>query len=166
MIWFLLVIALPRYLGSTSLGGKVGGAINLGKLASRDTYTVGELPQAGIQVTLYPSCYPSIWTSAVSKVDGTAAVGTSRGIIIIKEIQHQWRDQGLELPSDVFALEFLRPDLLACGSRDGALRLVDTRLPTAYANSDPSFTIRHPSSITHIRQTNENHVVVCGPEDS
>jgi hypothetical protein len=124
------------------------------------------LDTAGFQVIFCPNRPQSIWTSAVSKVDGTAAVGTTKGIIIIKETQHQWGDQSLELPSDVLALEFLGPELLACGSRDSALRLVDTRMSTAYANSNSCFTVRHPSSITHIKQMNENDVIVCGLEDS
>ena len=115
---------------------------------------------------LHPNDHQSIWTSAVSKVDGTAAAGTSSGVLIIKEAESLWDDTGLELPSDVFALEFLGPDLLACGCRDSALRLIDTRVPAVLGGFESSFTVRHPSAITHIKQLNEHEVVVCGLENS
>jgi hypothetical protein len=117
-------------------------------------------------VVFCPNDDRTVWTSAVSKVDGTAAVGTSTGIHIIREAESLWDDTGFGIPSDVYALEFLGPDLLACGCRDKGLRLIDTRIPAVHGSSNLPFTVRHPSAIAHIKQLNEHEVVVCGLENS
>jgi len=117
-------------------------------------------------VVLHPNDHQSIWTSAVSKVDGTTAAGTSSGVLVIKEAESQWDDTGLELPSDVYALEFLGRDLLACGCRDSGLRLIDTRIPAVHGSSNLSFTLRHISAITHVKQLNEYELVVAGLQNS
>ncbi|KAI9774906.1 MAG: hypothetical protein M1840_000122 [Geoglossum simile] len=160
-------IGVTRTMISTSMGGEDSAAIVLSRLATKEAYVTDSLVLTfDCQVVLHPNDHQSIWTSAVSKVDGTAAAGTSNGVLIVKEAESQWDDTALELPSDVYALEFLGPDLLACGCRDSGLRLVDTRIPAVHRSSELSFTLRHISAITHVKQLNEYELVIGGLENS
>lgn len=104
---------------------------------------------------------------ATSDQTGDMALGASTGVLYMREHPNDWDRHHFLTGSDVFAVEFLpaQPPVLLCGSRDGAMRLFDTRVRRGEADASPSsLVIRHYSSITHIRHLNEVTVVVQGPQ--
>lgn len=95
------------------------------------------------------------------------AFGTSNGLLtlakgsskleIVKQAGRTRKDANFK---DIWAVDFLDPNVLLSGSRKGVLNLVDLRNPR-FANI-----IRHGSSITHIRHLDEHRILVAGLKTS
>jgi len=68
-------------------------------------------------------------------------------------------------PKDIFALEFLSDNhpVLLSGGRNGILDITDLRIPKFGHDAD---IIRHPSSITHIKQLDTHRIIVAGLNSS
>lgn len=93
------------------------------------------------------------------------ALGTSTGVICMREHPNDWDRHLFLTGSDVFAVEYLatEPSVLLCGSRDGAMRLFDMRVRQTEVGQS-NLVVRHKSSISHIRHLNEVTTVVHGPQ--
>jgi hypothetical protein len=98
------------------------------------------------------------------------AIGTSEGIMTIDKqnidahfLSRKFFPDGHA--KDVFALEFLSndPSVLLSGGRNGILNVTDLRVPDFGTQAD---FIRHPSSITHIKQLDDYRIVVAGLQSS
>ncbi|EPQ67808.1 Bgt-4854 [Blumeria graminis f. sp. tritici] len=112
--------------------------------------------------------------SAPSNSNLFFAVGTSQGVFSISSMPSRVYPTRYRLcdtttvvskichQKDVFAVEFLKecPDLLLSGGRPGKLFLSDLR------DSSTRYLMKHPSSITHIKSVDSNHIVVAGLESS
>ena len=66
---------------------------------------------------------------------------------------------------DVFTLEFLAgfPGVIMSGGRSKILNITDLRVPDFGNQAD---VIKHPSSITHIKQLDPHRILVAGLESS
>ncbi|SZF03302.1 unnamed protein product [Blumeria hordei] len=112
--------------------------------------------------------------SAPSNSNLFFAVGTSRGVFSISTKSSRNYPARYYLfnattkvskvcdQKDVFAVEFLKecPDLLLSGGRPGKLFLTDFR------DGSTRYLMKHPSSITHIKSVDSNHIVIAGLESS
>ncbi|KAI9713365.1 MAG: hypothetical protein M1812_006643 [Candelaria pacifica] len=148
-------IGPTRTLVSTSLGGDADASIMLTKLVEPGQFD-GTWLDVGVHMILHPR-EQTIWTSGTSKHDGTIAIGTSTGVLLLKETDNNWTEsRALKSNTDIFALEFLSPSTIAAGGRDSSIQLYDQR------SSGKALRLRHPSSVTGIRQVDDWRVVVCG----
>ncbi|KAI9836192.1 MAG: hypothetical protein M1819_001529 [Sarea resinae] len=156
-----LNIGPTRTLVQTSLGDATeSSSIHLTKLIDRTLYD-GIWIDVGVHMILRPPNQTSVFTSATSKVDGDIAIGTSSGINLLQETTSNWDEQQtVDFPSDVLALEFLSPTIIAAGLRDSTVRLYDQR------SAGKALRLRHSSSVTGIKQVDEFRVVVCGIKSS
>ncbi|KAL3427545.1 hypothetical protein PVAG01_01053 [Phlyctema vagabunda] len=118
----------------------------------------------------------SIYSSAAAHPSSPASfvVGTSEGVAQIDNTGPNWilpkppklnTGNPFKIPRDVFALDFLQsnPTVLLSGGRSGLLNITDLRVPVFGSHAD---TIRHPSSITHIKQANDHRIIVAGLRSS
>ncbi|KAI9837608.1 MAG: hypothetical protein M1837_002942, partial [Sclerophora amabilis] len=138
-----------------------------------------------VHILFQPRDCTAIWSSASSPWDGSVAVGTSNSVILVNETLSTYISDTRVVPpqrtdatdeprsgdnnihsvkndSDVLAVEFLSPPTLAAGLRNGRVELVDRRT----RSEDKTLSIRHPSSVSHIKRLDERYVVVCGLENS
>lgn len=160
-------VAARTWLADTSHAG-----ISIISMASSrvESYAnVGVVLGPGISQGHEVSVYSS--TAAPPESNILFAFGTSHGIMTVdkrdydahfispKPVLHE------TYPTDIFALEFLSesPSILLSGGRRGILNITDLRLPKFGSNAD---TIRHPSSITHIRQLDFHRILVSGLNSS
>jgi hypothetical protein len=110
-----------------------------------------------------------IYSSAPAPPDSSLsfAFGSSHGILTVdkRDFDTNWispRPVPHEAhPKDIFALEFLSDNhsVLLSGGRQGILNITDLRAPKFGQNAD---VIRHPSSITHIKQLDTHRIIVAG----
>ncbi|KAI9699341.1 MAG: hypothetical protein M1836_002951 [Candelina mexicana] len=152
-------IGPTRTLVSTTLGGDADATITLTKLVEPSQFD-GTWLDIGVHTILHPGDQ-TLWTSRPSKTDGTIAIGTSTGVLLLKETSSNWTvNHALKSKTDIFALEFLSSSTIAAGGRDSSIRLYDQR------SSGKALRLRHPSSVTGIRQVDEWRIVVCGLRNS
>lgn len=89
------------------------------------------------------------------------AVATSHGATVLKESQGRWTDEVSRSHSDkqrVIAVDWLSPNIVIKGCKDGGVRLWDVRSRGESRRSR----IQHPSQIKHARRIDENTIVVAG----
>ncbi|KAI9760848.1 MAG: hypothetical protein M1835_000088 [Candelina submexicana] len=153
-------IGPTRTLVSTTLGGDADATITLTKLVEPSQFD-GTWLDIGVHTMLHPRDQ-TIWTSRPSQTDGTIAIGTSTGMLLLKETNSNWTtvNHALKSKTDIFALEFLSSSTIAAGGRDSSIRFYDQR------SSGKALRLRHPSSVTGIRQVDEWRIVVCGLRNS
>lgn len=101
--------------------------------------------------------------SAASPRDGLCifAIAGSNGTVLLHEHEDTWRSERRETPEglrEVVAVDWLGPNVVLEGYRNGAVRLWDTR--SRAASTEPR--IQHTSAINHVRNIDENLVVVAG----
>lgn len=123
----------------------------------------------GVQQALEVCVYSS--TAAPPESNILFAFGTSHGIMTVDKRDYDAHfispkpTPQTTYPTDVFALEFLsdNPSILLSGGRRGILNITDLRVPKFGLDAD---TIRHPSSITHIKQLDAHRILVSGLNSS
>jgi WD40 repeat protein len=104
----------------------------------------------------------TIWTALpnpyCTESNENVAVGTSNGLITLENASGTWRCSPLiETNSDVLALDWLSPTILAAGLRDASVMLYDSR------SRDSIKRLRHGAPIIGLRRADhESRLVVCG----
>lgn len=107
----------------------------------------------------------SYWASAANPYSGVAsfAIAASNGSLLISQSQARWcadiGDRYSGAP-EVMAVDWLSPNVVIKGCKDGGVRLWDTRSGGESRESR----IQHPSQINHARRVDENTIVVAGLE--
>ncbi|KAA8895709.1 WD40-repeat-containing domain protein [Sphaerosporella brunnea] len=142
-----------RHLLATFMGERHPPTIYLTSLANPSS--------VGIEHQIH-SHNRAIWTSSSSPNSECFVLGTSTSAIHLVPHQHVIQHTEYRMKSDVFATCFLpsssAPTFLA-GSRDGDIRLYDVRTSS---QARPDITLRHGSTVTHIRALSEVGVIVNG----
>jgi hypothetical protein len=94
------------------------------------------------------------------------AFGSSHGVLTIDKTRLDLKWEKPVIMQDIWALEFQRDknDVLLSGGRRGILYCNDLKDPSTL--TDGSTLIKHPSSITHIRQLDSHRILVAGLENS
>ena len=134
-----------------------------GCLASLINLGFGEGPDAG---TFGPSPGLSYWASAANPYSGTAsfAIASSKGSLLLYHCEGGWWSKetvtGESDADEAMAVDWLSPNVMMYGGKDGGLRLWDTR--GGYESRERR--IQHPSQINHARKVDENMIVVAGLE--
>lgn len=108
----------------------------------------------------------SQWASAANPYSKVAsfAIGASNGSLVISQSQARWlveighRSSGAP---EVMAVDWLSPNVLIKGCKDGGVRLWDTR---SFEEECRESHVQHPSRINHARRVDENTIVVAGLE--
>ncbi|KAI9870727.1 MAG: hypothetical protein M1830_003880 [Pleopsidium flavum] len=125
----------------------------------------------GVTVLLRPSTETSIWTSLPSprSFNPTIALGTSHGITLLAETPSNWIEtRTINLPSDVFALEWLGANgVLVAGCRNGSVKVYDQRSPERMEKTRNGLGgrgFRHGSAVVGVRNVGQWGLVVCGLE--
>ncbi|KAI9869686.1 MAG: hypothetical protein M1830_005218 [Pleopsidium flavum] len=125
----------------------------------------------GVTVLLRPSTETSIWTSlpSPSSSNPTIALGTSHGITLLAETPSNWIEtRTINLPSDVFALEWLGANgVLVAGCRNGSVKVYDQRSPERMEKTRNGLGgrgFRHGSAVVGVRKVGQWGLVVCGLE--
>jgi hypothetical protein len=138
---------------------------DIGYRSDSPTIILGPGVARGSDISIYSS------TAAPPASALLFALGTSKGVLSIdkRDYNMSWVSpqpvSGDNHPKDIFALEFLldNPSVLLSGGRQGILNITDLRVPVFGRNAD---IIRHPSSITHIRQLDAHRILVAGLNSS
>ena len=108
----------------------------------------------------------SCWASAANPYSGTTsfAIASSKGSLLLHHREGGWwsaKTATWESDADeAMAVDWLSPNVMMYGGKDGGLRLWDTRI--AYESRERR--IQHPSQINHARKVDENMIVVAGLE--
>lgn len=123
------------------------------------------VPPTGV-VTILNSAR-SVWTSCASPhASGEFLLGTSSSVVHITDHPYDTVQRYFRVSSDVFTCCFLqnRPEVFACGARDGTIRLFDLRANASFGLEEtrPETIIRHESTITHLRPISEVEVLANG----
>ncbi|KAI5852323.1 hypothetical protein BZA05DRAFT_436170 [Tricharina praecox] len=107
----------------------------------------------------------SIWTSSASSDTSTPSflVGTSNSALHITAHPHTTQQTSHRIKSDVFATCFLpsSSSVFLAGSRDGDMRLFDSRAPSSHA-AKGEIVVRHGGTVTHICALSSASVIVNG----
>lgn len=103
------------------------------------------------------------WASAANPCHGICsfAVAASNGSVILHENEDRWtleRSQCIEGLREAVAVDWLCPNVVLKGCREGAVRLWDTR--SRSESTEPR--IQHPIAINHVRSIDSTLVVVAG----
>ena len=149
----------------TELGeGFLASCINLGFGEGRDAGAFGDkIGQAGL---LKHSPGLSYWASAANPYSGTAsfAIASSKGSLLLSHCEGgRWcraNTKGESDADEAMAVDWLSPNVMIDGGKDGGLRLWDTR----GGRERRERRIQHPSQINHARKVDENMIVVAGLE--
>ena len=149
----------------TELGGKFSAShVNLDFVAGEDGGTFGDdIGQRGL---LQRIAGISQWASAANPYSEVAsfAIGASNGALVISQSQARWLVEiGVRYSGapEVMAVDWLSPNVLIKGCKDGGVRLWDTR---SFEGESRESRIQHPSQINHARRVDENTIVVAGLE--
>ena len=105
------------------------------------------------------------WASSANPCSDVTsfAIATSKGALVLNESQGRWtRELGERYPNapEVMAVDWLGPNVMMKGCKDGGVRLWDIRSHGENRESR----IQHPSQINHVRRIDENIMVVAGLE--
>lgn len=166
---------VPHY-GWTANISRLGAAngsitsINI-KHSSRQIITTWLQDMHNVQLTkangsvIRLSCgIDEVWTSvpAPSSSQYIAAIGGGQKIIALLKNDETLYRRSIS-HGDVFALMFLEssPTVLLTGARSGYMDLIDTRCP-----ENEIGTIKHPSTVTHIKEIDSHRIIVSGLESS
>lgn len=118
------------------------------------------------EAAIVPETSMNIWSSAPGTRTGCYAVGTDNDVLLL---QHRHDMRQIELATciptvtDVFAVAFMSHDVLAVGLRSGVIEIVKFR---EGMHPRTLLQIRHPGSITHLRQISDHLLLVNGLESS
>ena len=156
---------LVTYYSVTELGeGFLASCINLSFREGRDAGAFGNKNgQAGL---LRHSPGLSYWASAANPYSGMAsfAIASSKGSLLLSHCDGgRWCRETTNGESDAdeaMAVDWLSPNVVIDGGKDGGLRLWDTR----GGRERRERRIQHPSQINHARKVDENVIVVAGLE--
>ena len=139
--------------------------INLGFGKGKDADTFGDdVGQAGL---LKRSPEVAYWASAANPYSGTAsfAIAASNGSLLLSHCEGgRWCRETIEEDNDAhetMAVDWLSPNVMINGGKDGGLRLWDVR----GGRERRERRIQHPSQINHARKIDENMIVVAGLEN-
>jgi hypothetical protein len=151
-----------RTLVTTTMGSSYPASIHLTQLLDPGNAVSSQPLDTGISTLMRPLAVSSIWTASPNPhrtwSDETVAVGTSNGLITLDNSSGTWRCSPLvETYSDVLALDWLSPTVLAAGLRDASIMLYDTR------NRDSIKRLRHGAPVIGLKRADhESRLVVCG----
>lgn len=116
-------------------------------------------------------CQPNVIAPAHSNSSNICAVGTNRGILTWnRNSRLEWlhpaarqRITEENLYQDIFDIDYQQknPNIMLAGGRPGYLFLADPR-----TNHRHWSRVKHPTSIVHVKSTNEHHVLVSGPRST
>ncbi len=148
---------------TTSLGSSKGPVVSLIRLSDPD----------GVQhrrtLKFSTNDFTAIFTSAANPWPGGStdfAMGASTGVIILDldraRVGSDWESSvPVKTNSDVLALGFLSPHLLAAGLRNASVLLYDSR------SQGSALRLRHNGAVTGLRRADdETRLVVCGLPDA
>jgi hypothetical protein len=151
-----------RTLITTTMGSSHPASIHLTQLVDPQNAASSQPLDTGISTLMRPLGVSTIWTASpnphCTSINETVAVGTSNGLITLDNESGTWRCSPLvKTNSDVLALDWLSPTVLAAGLRDTSVMLYDSR------NRDSIRRLRHTSPIVGLRRADhESRLVVCG----
>ena len=169
-------IALATTLGGTrpnprnvGLPGAVPAEVHIMMLTSDEQ----EYAQTGnsrirltcdLRVSFFWHDETDIWSSAANPFIGSEssfAVGMSDKVVLYGNGDRGWSDNNerMQTQSDAFTVEWLQPQLLAIGQRDGIVKLWDTR---SSGNAAAALALQHPGAISHIKSADSQRIVVHG----
>lgn len=103
------------------------------------------------------------WASAANPRPDVCsfAIAASNGSLLLHENEGVWileRSQCIHGQREAVAIDWLCPNVVLKGCREGAVRLWDTR--SRAESTEPR--IQHPININHVRSIDANLVVVAG----
>ena len=147
----------------TELDGMYAAScINLGFGEGKDAGTFGDnVGQTGL---LRQRPGVTYWASAANPYSGTAsfAIAASNGFVLLSQCEGgEWCRETVKGDNDTheaMAVDWLSPNVMIDGGKDGGLRLWDIR----GGRERRQRRIQHPSQINHARKLDENTIVVAG----
>jgi len=164
-----------RTLITTSTGSAHPPTIHITNLLEPEDVHPRMPLDTGISTVLRPPDLTTIWTSAPNRyfsnhqgetpteaTSNMVAIGTSNGIISLTRSWNSWESSTpLKTESDVLALDWLSPTVLAAGLRDASIFLWDAR------SQGSTLRLRHSSAVSALRRADsESRIVVCGLANS
>ncbi|KAI9800413.1 MAG: hypothetical protein M1833_003299 [Piccolia ochrophora] len=115
----------------------------------------------------------TLYCSAICPSGRRVAIGSDRGVILMSQdsvggsVQtlrnSDWKPRPFNTISDVLATEFLDNHTIAAGQRDGYIQLMDVRMD---GRGGRVLRVKHPSSVTHVRQVDASKIIACGLQSS
>jgi len=163
-----MALSNQRTLLSTTVGGASRPKIYITNLID-PTFAERSQPLDGhCAVSIAPPNVPTIWCSATnpntlpsSSEPQRLAIGTSNGILIVQNERNMWRcSTPSEDLSDVLALDWLSPTLLAGGHRNRTITLYDARSQGSVNR------FRHSGPVIALKRAdNEHRLVVAGMDN-
>ncbi|KAJ6262421.1 hypothetical protein Dda_3229 [Drechslerella dactyloides] len=142
---------LPEGKGILVASGQTYATVSLGKSGRPNIDSAVKIPEAG-----------SIWACATNSA-GAIAIGGSyksgrRGLLSLTTSTGS--PLLLRPESDVLALTYLDNNVLLSGSRNGKIKIYDTRRNLEKEITHETAIASHVSSITHLRKLNNDHYIV------
>lgn len=144
------------------LGGNCSACcVDLDSVAGEHAGVFGKVHRLGGVLTHSPAIL--YWASTANPYSGVTsfAIATSTGAVILNESQGRWTteigERCLGAP-EVMAVDWLSPNVVIKGCKDGGVRLWDIR---SHGESRES-RIQHASQINHARRIDEITIVVAG----
>ncbi len=164
-----LRIEVLTRISTTTLGGEttlvklVEPDVHFSSLQGPEYYSeahISPLVDDSSPIVLESTSNTSYWASAAkngSSAD-SFAVATSHGILLVEQTPETWvQNRRVDFKSsDTLAVDWLDQNVVLSGSRNGQIRLWDTR------SNGTSTRMLHPSCTTHVRRLNEHMIVVAG----
>lgn len=100
------------------------------------------------------------WASVAKPCHGICsfAIAASNGSVLLHENEGRWTLERSPCPREAVAVDWLCPNVVLTGCREGAVRLWDTR--SRSESTEPR--IQHPIAINHVRSIDANFIVVAG----
>lgn len=115
-----------------------------------------------LRISYFHSPGTDVWTSSANPfLPNSFAVGMSDKVVLYSNAESGvWDDSHkMYCSSPAYSLEWLAPQLLAIGQRDGAIKLWDTR---SDRRSSAALMLQHPGPVSHIRSADPYRLVVNG----
>lgn len=141
---------------ATSMGGQTGASILIAPLTDP---SFSPLPTSTL-TTQYTINHADCWTCAANPflhAQTTFAASILKKVVLYSDTQGQWAEtQNIKGRHDVFAVEWMTPTLLSIGTRNGHIRLWDTR------SNGSALRLEHKSRVSGIRRASPETLVVCG----
>jgi len=126
----------------------------------------GLSPQARLDCDLRISYFHApgtdVWTSSANPfLPNSFAVGMSDKVVLYANAESGvWDDSHkMHCSSPAYSLEWLAPQLISIGQRDGVVKIWDTR---SDRRASAALVLQHPGPISHIRSADSVRLVVNG----